>query len=127
MSSSLNRNHDGRAKRSDRLADGPRTLVTDAEVQGVESHSKYLARLRTELAEKTGRLRRARDEVAGLECRILLSECVRRAELLYSALVEIAQFAEAHEAVPPDWGQNRILNCRRAIDSALHWAGEAGQ
>ena len=113
-------------KRADRVADGP-----NAEASGesgvVGSNSTHASWLRSELAEKAGHLRRMREEVVGLECRILLCECVASAELLCSTLAGIAQRADEQGMSTPDWGKNRIQNCRRAIESALLWAGEYGQ
>ena len=95
--------------------------------QQQEAPSDDLAQLEIELAEKARHLRRTRDEIDVLECRIRLQECARSATLLHAALISLVQRANEQEIQSQDWGRNRIQNCQRAIRSALFWAGETSE
>ena len=86
----------------------------------VESRSE-LVRLRSELAELCGHLRRTREQIEDLEGHIRLRECVHRVALLQSTF---SKLAKGSEKLPAEWTQTRIHNCRRALDSALFWVGE---
>ena len=86
----------------------------------VESYSE-LTRLKSELAELSGHLRRTREQIEDLEGHIRLRECVHRVALLQSTF---AKLTESSEKLPTEWTQTRVHNCRRALDSALFWIGE---
>ena len=89
-----------------------------------ESLANKLAGLKTELAAKARRLEHTQGEVAGLECRLLLFECLQSAQLLTATLLDLVQTANEQRTLPPEWKRSRIQNCKRAIASALLWVGK---
>ena len=82
---------------------------------------KQLACLRLELADRALQAKRAQDAASETEHQLLLSECLRDAELLMETLTKLANPAPPSE--PPPVTRSRLLNCRRAIANALVWAG----